>query len=177
LVPRRVLPSQALVIAISPLLDARFEKAVVDLAARGFDVAVLSPSPIPLVRRARRASTSVDLACRLWTLERNARAEALRRLGIAIVEWDPAEPLQAALVGLTGARRRRAAARGPGVVPAQVRYWALFGAIAGASALAAIGVASTASASVRLPWAPALATVGAAVALVAVAFAVRRPVR
>src|SRR5439155_1721743 len=109
LVPRRVLPPQALVIAISPLLDARFEKAVVDLAARGFDVAVLSPSPIPLVQRAHRASTSVDLACRLWTLERNARAEALRRLGIAIVEWDPAEPLQAALVGLTGARRRRAA--------------------------------------------------------------------
>jgi uncharacterized protein (DUF58 family) len=111
LVPRRVLPPQALVIAISPLLDARFEKAVVDLAARGFDVTVLSPSPIPLVRRARRASTSVDLACRLWTLERNARAEVLRRLGIAIVDWDPAESLQAALDGLTGARRRRAAAR------------------------------------------------------------------
>jgi len=73
--------------------------------------------------------------------------------------------------------RARRAALGPGVVAAQVRYWALFGAIAGASALAAIGVASTASASVRLPWAPALATVGAAVALVAVAFAVRRPVR
>src|SRR5206468_2453145 len=35
LVPRRVLPPQALVIAISPLLDARFEKALVDLAARG----------------------------------------------------------------------------------------------------------------------------------------------
>ena len=73
--------------------------------------------------------------------------------------------------------RARRAALGPGVVAAQVRYWVLFGAIAGASALAAIGVASTASASERLPWAPALATVGAAVALVAVAFAVRRPVR
>src|SRR5207247_8973420 len=31
LVPRRVLPPQALVIAISPLLDVRFEQAVVDL--------------------------------------------------------------------------------------------------------------------------------------------------
>jgi uncharacterized protein (DUF58 family) len=110
LVPRRVLPPQALVIAISPLLDARFEQAVTDLAARGFDVTVLSPSPIPLVRRARRATPSVDLACRLWALERQGRAEALRRLGITIVEWDPADPLEAALVGLTGPRRRRVVA-------------------------------------------------------------------
>jgi len=66
LVPRRILPPQALVIAISPLLDPRFQKALVDLAARGFDLTVLSPSPIPLVRRAIRVSASADLACRLW---------------------------------------------------------------------------------------------------------------
>jgi uncharacterized protein (DUF58 family) len=106
LVPRRVLPPQALVIAISPLLDPRFEKALVDLAARGFDLAVLSPSAIPLVRRAMRPSASADLACRLWALERRARADALQRLGIPIVDWDPAEPLEAALGGLTRSRRR-----------------------------------------------------------------------
>lgn len=106
LVPRRVLPPQALVIAISPLLDPRFEKALVDLAARGFDLAVLSPSAIPLVRRAMRPSASADLACRLWALERRARADALQRLGIPIVDWDPAEPLEAALGGLTCSRRR-----------------------------------------------------------------------
>jgi uncharacterized protein (DUF58 family) len=106
LVPRRVLPPQALVIAISPLLDPRFEKALVDLAARGFDLAVLSPSAIPLVRRAMRPSASADLACRLWGLERRTRADALHRLGITIVDWDPAEPLEAALGGLTRSRRR-----------------------------------------------------------------------
>ena len=106
LVPRRVLPPQALVIAISPLLDVRFEKAVVDLAARGFDLVVLSPSPIPLVRRASRPTPSVDLACRLWLLERRARADTLRRLGITVVEWDPAEPLEAALGALSRPRRR-----------------------------------------------------------------------
>jgi uncharacterized protein (DUF58 family) len=106
LVPPRVLPPQALVIAISPLLDPRFEKALVDLAARGFDLVVLSPSPIPLVRRAVHASPSADLACRLWTLERRARTDLLHRLGITIVDWDPAEPLEAALGALTRARRR-----------------------------------------------------------------------
>jgi len=73
--------------------------------------------------------------------------------------------------------RARRAALGPGVVASQIRHWARFGVVAGATTLAAVGAASAASASVRLPWAPALATVGAAVALVAVAFAVRRPAR
>ena len=106
LVPRRILPPQALVIAISPLLDPRFEKALVDLAARGFDLMVLSPSPIPLVRRPLRRTASAELACRLWALERRARADALHRLGITIVDWNPAEPLEAALGGLTRSRRR-----------------------------------------------------------------------
>jgi uncharacterized protein (DUF58 family) len=109
LVPRRILPPQALVIAISPLLDPRFEKALVDLAARGFDLTVLSPSPIPLVRRAIRASASADVACRLWALERRTRADALHRLGITIVDWDPAEPLGAALGGLSRSRRHAVA--------------------------------------------------------------------
>lgn len=106
LVPRRVLPPQALVIAISPLLDAHFEKAVIDLAARGFDLVILSPSPIPLVRRAIPQSPSVDLACRLWALERRARAAALDRLGLTVVEWDTREPLEAALAPFSRSRRR-----------------------------------------------------------------------
>ena len=106
LVPRRVLPPQALVIAISPLLDTHFEKAVIDLAARGFDLVILSPSPIPLVRRAIPESPSVDLACRLWALERRARAAALDRLGLAVVEWDTRESLEAALAPFSRSRRR-----------------------------------------------------------------------
>jgi len=109
LVPRRVLPAQALVIAISPLLDAHFEKAVVDLAARGFDLVILSPSPIPLVQRSTRPSPSVELACRLWALERRARADALHRLGLTILEWDPREPLEATLAGFTRSRHRSVA--------------------------------------------------------------------
>ena len=109
LVPRRVLPPQALIIAISPLLDARFEKALVDLASRGFDLLVLSPSPIALVRRAMRASAGADAACRLWALDRRTRADALHRLGITIVDWDPAEPLGAALGGLSRSRRHAVA--------------------------------------------------------------------
>jgi hypothetical protein len=71
-------------------------------------------------------------------------------------------------------RRARNAALGPGLVASQVRYWAAFGALAGAVALGATGLATAASVAVSLPWSPAFAAAGAAVALVAVAIALRR---
>jgi uncharacterized protein (DUF58 family) len=108
LVPKGVLPPQALVIAISPLLDRRFENAVLDLAARGFDVVILSVSPVPLVRPSRASSPATDLACRLWAIERRVRADTLRRRHLAVVEWDPTEPLDVALDGVARHRRQRA---------------------------------------------------------------------
>jgi len=71
-------------------------------------------------------------------------------------------------------RRVRSAALGPGLVASQVRYWAAFGALAGAVTLIAAGLATAASAVVSLPWSPAFAAAGAAAALVAVAVALRR---
>ena len=71
-------------------------------------------------------------------------------------------------------RRARRAALGPGVVTSQLRHWARGGALAGMTALVAIGVASATSESMRLPWAPAIAATGATAALVALAFTVRR---
>jgi hypothetical protein len=76
------------------------------------------------------------------------------------------------------ARRAHHAAMGPGVFLAQLRSWAVFGALTGAGSLVAGALASGTSASVRLPWASAVAATGAAVALVAVALALaaaRRP--
>ncbi len=55
LVPPRILPPQALVVALSPLLDRRFVRAATDLAARGFDLLVIAVSPVPAARAATRA--------------------------------------------------------------------------------------------------------------------------
>ena len=44
-VPRRLLPARALVIALSPLLDERGIAALLDLRARGYDLAVLEIAP------------------------------------------------------------------------------------------------------------------------------------
>ncbi len=110
LVPPRVLPPQALVIAISPLLDPRFTKAVLDLVARGFDVAVLAVSPVDVTRAVTGPSTVTDLACRLWTLERQVLLGDLRRHGLSVLEWRPPEPLEVALAASPRPRRRLATA-------------------------------------------------------------------
>jgi uncharacterized protein (DUF58 family) len=110
-VPPRVLPPQALVIAVTPLCDRRFTKAVLDLAARGFDLVALVVSPVDLTRAAVRPSVATDLACRLWDLERREQLAALRRQGIPVLEWRPTEPLEAAVAG-AGRRRPRLAAAG-----------------------------------------------------------------
>jgi uncharacterized protein (DUF58 family) len=111
LVPPRVLPPHALVIALTPLLDPRFTKAALDLAARGFDLVVLVVSPVDVTRAMLPGSPIDDLACRLWTLERRPQLDALRRQGVAVVEWNPAEPLEQALAGLGRRRPPVAAAR------------------------------------------------------------------
>jgi uncharacterized protein (DUF58 family) len=107
LVPPRILPPQALVIALSPLLDPRFVRAVEDLAARRFDVVVVSVCPIDVTRASLTPSPVDDLAFRLWALERQAQLAQLRRQGLVVLEWRPDQPLELALAPLVHRRRWR----------------------------------------------------------------------
>jgi uncharacterized protein (DUF58 family) len=106
LIPARILPPQALVVALSPLLDPRFVRAATDLAARGFDLVVIAVSPVAAARTAVRGAVA-DVAARLWTLERRAQLDEYRRRGLTIVDWDGVGPLDTALAALRRPRRRR----------------------------------------------------------------------
>lgn len=97
IVPPRVLPPQALIIAISSLVDDRFADAIGELAARGFDLLVLAVSPVELTLHALPASELNTLACRLWSLEWQSRVHELRQHGLPIVEWNPESPLETVL--------------------------------------------------------------------------------
>jgi uncharacterized protein (DUF58 family) len=110
LVPPRVLPPQALVVALSPLLDARFAVALHDLAGRGFDLIVLAVDPVPIVRDGLARSPRVDTACRLWALARQIQVAELAAGGLRVVEWNPDEPIELALARVGRHRRARAAA-------------------------------------------------------------------
>ncbi len=104
-VPSRILPPDALVIALSPVLDERFIDAVADLVGRRFDVILVAISPVEATRRSFGGSVIDDLACRVWALEWQAKLAALRRHGLAVVAWDGAAPLEAALAAFHRTRR------------------------------------------------------------------------
>jgi uncharacterized protein (DUF58 family) len=106
LIPPRILPPQALVLALSPLLDPRFVRAASDLAARGFDVIVIAVSPVAPARAALPRGPVSDLATRLWALERRGQVDEHRRRGLTIVDWNGVELLDAALATLRRPRRR-----------------------------------------------------------------------
>ena len=102
-IPRRTLPPNALVIALSPLLDVRSVGALLDLRARGYDLAVIDVSPVPF---APRPSGGLDaVAYDIWTLRREALRHRLQSAGVAVAEWRDDMPLQAVLEEVREFRR------------------------------------------------------------------------
>jgi len=102
-IPTRTLPPRALVIALSPLLDERAVGALLDLRARGFDLAVLELSPFPFIEEGM--SETERLARRLWRLRREALRSRYAALGVAIVEWHEGVPIEAVVEEVRGFRR------------------------------------------------------------------------
>ena len=84
-IPRRMLPPNALVIALTPLLDERGAQALLDLRARGYDIAVVEIAPGQFL--AEPTSDIERLARRLWALQRDSLRLRYRRLGVSVAEW------------------------------------------------------------------------------------------
>jgi uncharacterized protein (DUF58 family) len=99
----RTLPPRALVLALTPLLDDRSVRALIDLRARGFDLAVIEISPVPFAEPG--TGELDDLAYRLWQLRREALRASYLRNGVPVVEWQRGMPLQAALEEVRTFRR------------------------------------------------------------------------
>ncbi|MFL5937019.1 MAG: DUF58 domain-containing protein [Gaiellaceae bacterium] len=104
-IPPRTLPPKALIFAITPLLDERAVTTLIDLRARGFDLAVLEVSPVAFASAA--TGEQEELAHRLWRLKRDALRARYQRFGVPVVEWHEGEPLEGALAEV-GAFRRQA---------------------------------------------------------------------
>ena len=107
MVPPAILPSRALVIAITPLLDERGARALIDLCARGHDMIVIEIDAPALL------GTAHDAVTRLWMLRRAAMRARLAELGATTVVWDGSRPLETVLEEVTAYRRAsRLAAHG-----------------------------------------------------------------
>jgi uncharacterized protein (DUF58 family) len=108
-IPVRALPPQALVVALTPLLDDRIVDALVDVRGRGADVAVVEISPEPFIVPGR--SEADRLAYRIWSLRRATARGRFRRLGVPLAVWTPGDPLEPVLKEVTAFRRYARAMR------------------------------------------------------------------
>jgi len=109
IVPARTLPPQALVLAVTPLLDERAVGAFLDLRARGHDLAVVEVSPEPF---ADPGGDELDrLAHRLWLLHREELRARFEAVGVPVARWREDVPLQAVLEGVRSFRRHARLAR------------------------------------------------------------------
>jgi len=108
--PPRSLPPKALVIALTPLLDARSASAILDLRARGFDLVVVEVSPVPFVDPGK--GELADLSYRLWRLSRESLRARYERAGVPVVEWVDGVPLNVPLEEVAAFRRYARPVRG-----------------------------------------------------------------
>jgi uncharacterized protein (DUF58 family) len=108
-IPAQILPTKALVFAVTPLVDGRFVRALEDLRGRGFDLVVIEVDPVGFVEPGR--GEIARLAYRLWILERETLRARLERLGVGVARWGDDASLEAALEGVRAYRRYARLAR------------------------------------------------------------------
>lgn len=96
----RFFPRGCLVVLITPLQDRGALTAVVGLVARGYDVAIVSPSALEIERRHGNSADPDGIAYRILQMERENLIGQLRRVA-QVVDWDPATPLALALRRMT----------------------------------------------------------------------------
>jgi uncharacterized protein (DUF58 family) len=98
LIPRRILPPQSLIVALTPLLDWRVTRALLNLRRRGYEVSIIAIDPIPYLAQVEAATDPI--AWRAWLLERDAIRTRLAGAGIALAAWNVNEPIASAVEAL-----------------------------------------------------------------------------
>jgi uncharacterized protein (DUF58 family) len=93
--PPQALPTNAILVAVSPLTDRRTVTALLDRAARGTEVAVVQVSLEPYATGSRTVAERLGHA--MWRLEAQRTADRLRERGIPVVPWQEDRPLDATL--------------------------------------------------------------------------------
>ena len=102
LIPRRVLPPQSLIVALTPLLDWRMNRVLLNLRARGYDLALIEVDPLRFAEQTR--AMYGEQAWRVWLLERELIRNQFLRAGVPVSRWSGGAPLAAAVEALAWTR-------------------------------------------------------------------------
>lgn len=101
-IPERTLPPRALIVALSPLNDRRYQVALEELIGRGYDLAICE---LELPWRAQPREPSDRLAERVYALRRDSVRARYMRQGVAIVTWSDRRPFEHAVEEVRTFRR------------------------------------------------------------------------
>jgi uncharacterized protein (DUF58 family) len=104
---KRCFPPQTQIIMISPLVDRNITDYVVQLRAFGYDVLVISPSPLEIEKGLLPEDDFTDTAMRILRLDRDNYISELRRYA-SVVDWNVGEPLVQTLRSVRTSKQSRA---------------------------------------------------------------------
>ncbi len=93
LLARRMLPSRSQIVIVSPLLDPDVAAGVRELAAAGYSLLIVSPSPEP---PSKFESETQEIAYRIIMLERANTVLAIEKMA-TVVDWPAGVPLSSRL--------------------------------------------------------------------------------
>jgi uncharacterized protein (DUF58 family) len=102
-IAHRLLPPNALLIGLSPLLDETAIAVFEDLVGRGHDIAIVEIDAQSTL--ADPKDEEQVLARRIWRLQRGATRRRFRRRGVAVASWDVRRPFEHALEEVIAFRR------------------------------------------------------------------------
>jgi uncharacterized protein (DUF58 family) len=108
----RLVPLDAVVIAVSPLLNEAFGQLLQPLLARGQQVHVIEPIyqlPADIRVSSRDDNGDPALAWRVFKIEQHLRRRSLMARGASVSPWSGDEPIESTLLRLRRAQRARLA--------------------------------------------------------------------
>jgi uncharacterized protein (DUF58 family) len=105
--PTRVFPAQSVIMVFSAV-DARDLDTYARLRAYGYEVILVSPSPVELAAHGVPGSRLNELALRTARLERAVQLKTLLEMGVQVIDWNIDQPLDPVLrsTALAMAHRR-----------------------------------------------------------------------
>ncbi len=108
-IPRQALPSKALIVAVTPLLDDRMIGAVAALHGRGLDVAVVEIAAEHFLEEPDEETDAI--ARRIWELQRDIVRRRFTSHGVPMAVWYPDDPFEQPLMEVEAYRRHMTRAR------------------------------------------------------------------
>jgi uncharacterized protein (DUF58 family) len=106
LAPRAAIPSGAIVVGFSTLLDTEFALALIDLRRRGHVVVA-----VDVLQGAPFRAAQDPLIDRMWALQRSAMYRDMGTVGVDVVAWQPDRTLDQSMQAVPDHRRRLAGRR------------------------------------------------------------------